>query len=150
MRRSPNSSREGEAWTVSAPQRALRPKVRAASLCPRALSTTKHASKLSHAPLLCDSSRSYGVKDSGIGDFGQVPQAGSSPSESRAALGKRSGLCGAVTGFTGGYCELKVLVAYAVALFNHALFDRVVVKADLPEALLRDRARCQHRISPSL
>ena len=49
--------------TCNAPQRALRPKVRAASLFPRALSTAKHASKLSHAPcFFCDSSRSCVVE----------------------------------------------------------------------------------------
>ena len=54
-------------------QRPLRPKVRAASLCPRALSTTEHASKLSRAPLLSDSSRSYeAMQDSGNGEFGPV------------------------------------------------------------------------------
>jgi hypothetical protein len=88
----------------SAPQRALplRPKVRAASLCPRALSTTKHASnKLSHAPLRCDSSRSY---DYGVNERqwnGRLWVQALHWADARlllshgAALGKRPGLCGA-------------------------------------------------------
>ena len=84
--------------SISAPQRALRPKVRAASLCPRALSTTKHASKLSQAPFICDSSRSYGVK--GIRPWAPgVPGRRFSLSHG-AALGKRPGLCEVVSGCT--------------------------------------------------
>ena len=91
-------------------QRPLRPKVRAASLCPRALSTTEHASKLSRAPLLSDSSRSYeAMQDSGNGEFGpartyHTDERGGDPSASETkgtALGKRAGLCGAVSGLNG-------------------------------------------------
>ena len=100
-------------------QRPLRPKVRAASLCPRALSTTEHASKLSRAHLLCDSSRSYeAMQDSGNGEFGPVRtyhtnERGGDPSaylRHRAALGKRAGLCGAVSGLNGRQPRANFLV----------------------------------------
>ena len=99
-------------------QRPLRPKVRAASLCPRALSTTEHASKLSRAHLLCDSSRSYeAMQDSGNGEFGPVRTYHTTNAAAirlhlnhRAALGKRAGRAGAVRGVNGRQPRANFLV----------------------------------------
>ena len=128
-------------------QRPLPPKVRAASLCPRALSTTEHASKLSRAPLLSDSSRSYeAMQDSGNGEFGPVAYVRTTQTNAAAILCS-PGQAGRPL-WSGEWpkragAASKCLGKPFVAHFDHAVRDRVV-EADLPEALLRDSAVREH------
>ena len=128
-------------------QRPLRPKVLLASLCPRALSTTEHASKLSRAPLLCDSSRSYeAMQDSGNGEFGPVAYVRTTQTNAAAILCSPGQACRPL--WSGEWpkraaAASKCLGKPLVAHFDHAVRDRVV-EADLPEALLRDSAVREH------
>ena len=110
-------------------QRPLRPKVLAESLCPRALSTTEHASKLSRAHLLCDSSRSYeAMQDSGNGEFGPVRtyhtnERGGNPSasESQGSPGQAGRPLWSGEWLKRAAAASKCLGKTLVAHFDHAL-----------------------------
>ena len=143
-----------------AAQRPLRRKVRAAaSLFPRALSTTEQASKLSLAPLFCDCSRSYeamqdAVETAGLGRYVLLrttqtnERRDPSASESPGCPGQVSRPLWSGEWLKRAAAASKFAGNTLVAHFDHAVRDRVV-ETDLPEALLRDSSAREHARSAS-
>ena len=142
-----------------AAQRPLRRKVRAAaSLFPRALSTTEQASKLSLAPLFCDCSRSYNeaMQDGGNGGFLGRYVRTTRTNERRDPSASESPGCPGQVGrplWSGEWLKRAAAASKfagntLVAHFDHAVRDRVV-ETDLPEALLRDSSAREHARSAS-